>query len=58
MFDSDPNYNVWMVRGGIDFKPVNFVVLKVDTAVLLKPESDLIAQSRPISVGGQLAVAF
>jgi hypothetical protein len=58
MDDTDDNYNVWMVRAGLDFKPVSFVVIKVDWAMLLMPESDLIAQSNPYSIGGQIAVAF
>jgi hypothetical protein len=58
MDDTDPNYNVWMLRWGIDFTPVNFVVLKIDAALLMMPESDIIAQSRPLSIGAQLAVAF
>lgn len=58
MDDTDDNYNVWMVRWGLNFKPMSFVILKFDVALLLMPESELIAQSNPYSVGGQIAVAF
>jgi hypothetical protein len=57
MDDSDENYNVWMLRWGVTFKPVSFVVLKVDCATLMMPESDLIT-GNATSVGGQIAVAF
>jgi hypothetical protein len=57
MDDSDDDYNVWMLRWGIDFKPVSCVVLKVDTALLMMPDSELISENA-WSVGGQIAVAF
>ena len=58
MDDTDDNYNVWMFRAGINFQPVQFVMLKLDVALLMMPDSELIAQSNPWSLGGQIAVAF
>jgi hypothetical protein len=57
MDDSDDDYNVWMARWGINFKPTSFVMLKLDVALLMMPESDII-EDYPWSVGGQVAVAF
>lgn len=56
MYDSLPEYNTWVWRGGLNFKPNSFVVLKLDgTYVWLSKNGDI----DPIwSIGLQVALTF